>query len=373
MTKEQRFWLLTSLKLNGEATPAEVSELEALIASDVDFSKKYASMQLMYRSRGVVSEDQNEALYNRHLQRLSNFLSEPSLRFEQSGAESNIPAQVSIASIKAKKQTVLKYLAIAACLAGCVLFGIEYFVNSGSDNLNGNTVNTSPGSKSKILLPDGTSVWLNADSKLTYNDDFNDTKREVYLVGEAYFDVAKNKEKPFIIHTPVIDLKVLGTAFNVRSYDNDKETETVLVHGSVEVLFKSSGNDKKIVLKPGEKLIVKNDILNKDAKESPARQNIEAEPLMLLTRMNYHGKDSAKIEDFWTEKRLYFENETLVDLAIEIERWYNVRVIIKDPSLLNVRFTGAFQNETLEEVMRSLKLTGSFTYEINGREVLIGP
>src|SRR5205085_10891901 len=87
-----------------------------------------------------------------------------------------------------------------------------------------NTVMTKPGSKSKLQLPDGTQVWLNSDSKITYGESFMGATREVQLSGEAYFDVVKDKEHPFIIHTQSIDLKVLGTAFNVRSYANEKNT-----------------------------------------------------------------------------------------------------------------------------------------------------
>jgi transmembrane sensor len=92
-----------------------------------------------------------------------------------------------------------------------------------------NTVSTKAGSKSKIQLPDGTQVWLNADSKLEYNENFNVKLREVKLSGEAFFDVVKNKDKPFVIHTSQMDVKVLGTAFNVRSYPDEATTETALL------------------------------------------------------------------------------------------------------------------------------------------------
>ena len=94
-----------------------------------------------------------------------------------------------------------------------------------------NTVSTKGSYKASINLPDGSKVWLNGDSKITYDGDFQGKTREVHLSGEAFFDVAKDKTRPFIIHTRTINLKVLGTAFNVRSYDNEKETETALVHG----------------------------------------------------------------------------------------------------------------------------------------------
>src|SRR4029078_631833 len=103
-----------------------------------------------------------------------------------------------------------------------------------------NTVSTKRGSKSKVQLPDGTQVWLNADSRIAYNEKFQGNLREVTLEGEAYFDVVRDEKRPFVIHTAAIDIKVLGTAFNVRSYANEKNTETSLIRGSIEVTLVKS-------------------------------------------------------------------------------------------------------------------------------------
>ena len=94
-----------------------------------------------------------------------------------------------------------------------------------------NTVSTRKGSKSNVQLPDGTMAWLNADSKLIYDENFRGDFREVSLEGEAYFDVVKDKTKPFIIHTKAIDIRVLGTAFNVRAYETEKEYGNFIVQG----------------------------------------------------------------------------------------------------------------------------------------------
>jgi transmembrane sensor len=118
-------------------------------------------------------------------------------------------------------------------------------------------VGTKKGSKSHIVLPDGTNVWLNADSKIIYPGNFQGETREVSLVGEAFFDVVKNVNKPFIIHTGTMDVKVLGTAFNVRSYPGEMTTEASLLRGLIEVTLNGT-EKKKILLKPNEKLTVLN-------------------------------------------------------------------------------------------------------------------
>src|SRR4030095_9403678 len=121
------------------------------------------------------------------------------------------------------------------------------------------SVATKNGNRTKIVLPDGSQVWLNAGSNLDYNNlNFNKDVREVSLNGEAYFDVAKNAGKPFIIHTKKMDIKVLGTTFNVRSYSDEKITEAALIKGSIEVTLKDR-KDQKIILKPNEKIIIPNE------------------------------------------------------------------------------------------------------------------
>jgi ferric-dicitrate binding protein FerR (iron transport regulator) len=241
--------------------------------------------------------------------------------------------------------------------------------NEGVKPIN-NTVSTKAGDKANITLPDGSKVWLNGDSKITYVGDFGNKTREVYLSGEAFFDVAKDKTKPFIIHTRTINLKVLGTAFNVRSYDNEKETETALVHGSVEVTLLNSP-DKKIVLKPGEKLLVKNipaDTLIMNKKE----KHDEETPIAVLTNMHYYGTDSSSVETSWTKNQLVFNDEPLDKIALKLERWFNVRVTIVNESLKKEKYTATIEeDDKLVDFLAALRLTEGFHYSVKNSEVVI--
>jgi ferric-dicitrate binding protein FerR (iron transport regulator) len=136
---------------------------------------------------------------------------------------------------------------------------------------------TAVGSRTHMTLPDGTKVWLNAGSRIHYEKSFGEQGREISLVGEAFFDVASNPKKPFIIHTAKLDIRVLGTSFNVKSYPSDKTTEATLVRGMIEVSILDRPADK-IVLKPNEKLIVTNkdslaeDLQTDGAEDGPAGQ-----------------------------------------------------------------------------------------------------
>jgi len=272
-----------------------------------------------------------------------------------------------------RKRRMIRWAAAAAVIM-FIAGGYWLFKQSGnSKNANkeiseNNTVITKPGIKTHVILPDGSKVWVNAGSKIVYDKYFNKSNREIFLIGEAFFDVVKDKTRPFIVHTNAIDLKVLGTAFNVRAYENEKETVTALVHGSIEVTVKNNP-EKKILLKPTERLVVKNQI--NDAIQNKEEKVIAGEPAIAIDKMHYYGKDSSDFETSWVKNRLTFRKERLDEIALRIERWFNVNVIITDASLNDSKYNGVFEDETLEEVMEALKLTGNFQYTIKDGKVII--
>jgi transmembrane sensor len=362
MVQEQRVWLLYSLKLSGEATLEEQAELEAYLVQDPALSRRFEVLDSLLKQKGESGLVGKEDAFDRHLQRLSTHLSAPVLQYAGT-----------------KKKAASKYAAwlLSGAVAASILLCWYFFVSDRGaqpkdTQLANNTICTKPGSKTSIRLPDGSRVWLNSDSKITYSGDFKGSVREVHLWGEAFFDVVKDKERPFIIHTSTINLKVLGTAFNVRSYANEKETETSLLHGSVEVTLRQDP-DQKIILKPSEKLVVKNRRTDTASKHPADYKKVEEEPLILLGRMHYIGKDSSSIETSWIKNQLAFNKEQLDEIASMIERWYNVKVEITDSSLKEGAYTGLFEDESLEEVLEALRLTGGFQYTIKKREITISP
>ena len=273
------------------------------------------------------------------------------------------------------KSRMIRWAAAAAVImlifVGYWLF--KPFGNSKNANIEiseNNTVITKPGSKTHVILPDGSKVWVNAGSKIVYDKYFNKSNREIFLIGEAFFDVVKDKTRPFIVHTNDIDLKVLGTAFNVRAYENEKETVTALVHGSIEVTVKNNPG-KKILLKPTERLVVKNHMNGAIQTKKEEEKVIADEPAIAIGKMHYYGKDSSDFETSWVKNRLAFRKERLDEIALRIELWFNVSVIITDASLKDSKYNGVFEDETLEEVMEALKLTGNFKYTIKEGKVII--
>ena len=364
MSKDLRISLLISLKLNEEATPEELRELEMLLKNNPELQERQDNVAKIYKQLGRHATGMAEEAFEQHLERLNNEEFVPYAMPEASFEDQNI------APTRTLWQNWRYKILWVAAAASVLLFLFLFRKNENSQPpLAKNTVSTKSGDKASITLPDGSKVWLNGNSKITY-EDFRKETREVFLSGEAYFDVAKDKTKPFIIHTRTISLKVLGTAFNVRSYDNEIETETALVHGSVEVTLRNRP-DQKIFLKPGEKLLVKNIPVDTSLKSKKVKRN-EDSPIAVLTNMHYYGADSSSVETSWTKNQLVFNDESLDKIALNLERWFNVRVTIVNESLRKEKFTATIEeDDKLEEVLEALKLIEGFHYSVKDKEVII--
>lgn len=213
-------------------------------------------------------------------------------------------------------------------------------------------------------LPDGSSVMLNAGSRVNINKGYGDSTRDVFLEGEAFFDVKHNSHKPFIVHTATMDVRALGTAFNVKAYPGEKTIEASLVRGSVEVTLKEE-NDRKIILHPNEKVqyfpVHENVHSPKPAEKKAGQNQIPVSFLVQPLSKNLLG-DVKEIA--WTENQLEFDDKTFTDIAQMMERWYGVKIVFEDERLRQYRFTGIFEKEKLETVLSILKESRNFNYEI---------
>lgn len=234
-----------------------------------------------------------------------------------------------------------------------------------------NTVGTEKGSRSKLTLPDGSRVWLNGDSRISYGAGFGKDSRELTLIGEAYFDVIGDPGHPMIIRTASITIRVLGTAFNVRAYPDEKTTATTLVQGKVQV----SVNHKKelnYMLSPDEKLIVTNDSgLPEEIKE---KQMNEGQLPESITKIKIVKTDSIPPEAQWIKNKLVFVDQPLHEVANILSSWYGVSVIVKGgENIKSGHYTGIFENKSIQTVMESLQVAGGFSYKMKNDTILIAP
>ncbi|MGC4232665.1 MAG: DUF4974 domain-containing protein [Niabella sp.] len=270
-----------------------------------------------------------------------------------------------------KSFRLIRYGLAAACILAVVITGILLIRQQNSILLPGedNIVATQRGSKSYTVLPDGTQVWLNADTKISYGKSFGNGSREVTLTGEAYFDVVKDASKPFVVHTEAMDVIVLGTAFNVSAYKGEIHTEATLIRGAIEVSLKKYHN-KKVILKPFEKLLVKNTPDSVTKEEQKQQQEVA---MFTLSKISKASLDSGSVETQWVQNRLVFANSTLEEIAVRLARWYDVNITITNQALKQTRYSAEFDDATLEEVMQSLKFAGKFNYNIDNKTITIFP
>ncbi|MBN2481312.1 MAG: FecR family protein, partial [Bacteroidales bacterium] len=207
------------------------------------------------------------------------------------------------------------------------------------------------GEKSQIILSDGSHVWINSDSRLKYPVAFGNESRDVILEGEAYFEVTENKKSVFTVITKDAEIKVLGTAFNVKSYPEDQKTQTTVVSGLVKIESRKQ-NIEPILIKPNQMAVIR------EISDTMAAKVNEISPeLTVLDNVN------TEVLTSWKDHLLVFADETFEDIIVKMERWYNVEISVLDDGLKQERYTGKFvHNETVYEVLEAIKATTPIVY-----------
>ena len=201
-------------------------------------------------------------------------------------------------------------------------------------------VKTNPGMMTSLTLPDGTLVYLNSESTLSYPSRFDNDTRNVTLQGEAYFEVAKNPEKKFIVSTShQSQIEVLGTHFNVEAYEKEDRISATLVEGKIGFIYKSNDVSKKVLMDPGQKLVY-------DSKDNKVQ--------LYAT--------SGESEIAWKEGKIIFRNTPLEEGLRMLEKRYNVEFIIKNDRLKGDSFTGTFTNQRLERILEYFQLSSQIRW-----------
>ena len=225
------------------------------------------------------------------------------------------------------------------------------------------------GSKSLITLPDGSKVWVNAGSKVTYPADFGTTSRNVYLTGEAYFDVAKMEEMPFFVNTDIMKIKVYGTAFNVKAYKDDNSVETTLDRGAITII-RNDEPDKEISVEPNQKITI---LRAAQPKQATSASAVSTQKITSLPIKGLEIKDvkSTEVITAWKDNRLVFDEEPLWSLAKQLERRYNVQIRFSNDKIRNIRYTAAIKEMPLDQVLDGISISTHISYRIKGTEVTL--
>lgn len=203
------------------------------------------------------------------------------------------------------------------------------------------------GGEYQLILSDGSKVWLNSDSKLRFPSPFSGQKRTVFLEGEAYFEVAHNLEKPFIVSTNNMTIQVLGTKFNIKAYNEDNAVYTTLVSGSVKAGSRQS--EKTVILTPNEQCIY-----------TPANDRLKT----------YTVDPQAFLG--WVKGRFIFEDESLEEILKQLGRWYDVDIFYQNPEVAQYRFSGNVDRfEQISTLLRMIEKTYDISFNIAGKTIIV--
>jgi transmembrane sensor len=351
------------------------------------YKEKTCTMEELARLRSYFSERDYESLFKKSLyQEIEDFVPTRQTAsaddfkriFDniQSDISESSPSEIATQIVEKRRPVFLQILKIAAIIIPVFLLGgiLSYYILDNRQKpeiLTYTEIRAPFGARTEIVLPDGSTVWLNAGSKIKYANIFNRDNREIQLNGEAYFKVAKNADLPFDVKTGDLSIQALGTEFNVKSYDDEDIIETTLIEGKIAIHQgrKQKGSvylephQQALYVKYNKNLTVKDMITVKEAKPEVMKfrkgiiyiaEKIDPEPIIA-----------------WKENRLILKGEELSNLVIKLERKYDVKFIIGSEKLKQFRFSGTLENETLTQVLDVIKLSAPLEYKLQGKMVLI--
>ena len=364
-----RIWDLFTKKFNNEISKEELEELESLLWENRDVFQLNESLssfeELQFKP---VSDEQTK---NRSVNAIKQAIGTN----DNVGGKEAVPDEYQTISSYHMRRKGIRIGLIAVLSAAVIVMCIVLFPfweNEGPNKemANVNNIKTDPGSKTTVNLPDGSVVVLNAGSRLTYNKEFGISSREIQLTGEAFFDIVKNPEMPLVVHAGTVDIWVKGTTFNVKAYPEDETVEAALLTGAIE-LVSQKDPERKILLRPNEKIIISKKGNNKSLQLPDDKKNLNEEETISLDKMKPDPVDSTYAETAWLQNKLVFRSEAFTDLARSMDRRYNISIEFTDPNISELIFTGSFSNETLAEALEALRSSVPFHYKIENKTVFI--
>ena len=336
---------------------------------DIAFWENYIKE---HPERGLLVEQAKEK-YVQLLNALAHAdLEEQATRLKNSLEQGETAPVIQMEQLERRKQgkvlPLLSKITAAAILVAGVFFIVNYFITGRGNGIK--TYVAAYGERKNIQLPDGTVVTLNAGSNIKIDEKYAAETRDVYLEGEAFFEVKHDTSIPFIVHTPAMDVKALGTAFNVKAYLDEKITATSLIKGLVEVTLKED-NNLKMLLYPNQKIEWKRPAATTANNNSSAAKATAANTTDSLKKKLAVTNSGDIKEIAWKENKLIFDDEEFIDIAALLERWYGAKINFTDSSIRDYRFTGIFEKEDLNTVLDFLKESKSFNYTIEQGETII--
>lgn len=331
--KESEIYALIGRVLSGEADRHDHQLLQRWLEETEENRAIYKNLQQIWYETRLKEEFSNvDRVYHKFLEK------------REGGQEKRM---VQIHQRKAKRRRIASVAAVILLIGGLSYWGLQNkVVPAVQPESIALVVKENPaGQKSKIVLADGTLVWLNSESTLRYPPNFSDTLRRIELVGEAYFQVAKEAHRPFVVASGGLQTTAVGTAFNVRHYAEDSVAIVFLAEGKVKIEH-TENSGAFVLLEPGWGV----------------RSEVGSAHLQKFT-------DRSDQWTGWKEGVLFFGNASIQEVVKTCERWYGVAFTIKGLPPQDWKFTGMFENENLENVLESMRYGKDFDYSIQDKQV----
>ena len=355
---------LIARSLSKEATPAELEDLALHFQAHPEDQYFREILVNYWNSRRENFKEEDDLFYDLHFNHILAL------------ADAKAAPQAEIVEIEESARPRIRWakrLSVAAIITGIVFAGAFFMFRPGKKTKASvplqNEQIASRGARTKLQLPDGSQVWLNSETKLTYPDKFDESSREVRLEGEAYFDVVKDANRPFVVHTSGIDIHVLGTDFNVKSYASEPTIETTLIRGRVEIVQQNRPDAEPKILRPHMKAIYLKPVVT-ETKAADIKPSINKSPMkaaMVLTTLPTNMADTSIAETYWVYNKLVFDGEKFIEIAEKMGRWYNVKIKFKSDKVANTALHVSFTYETLEQALEALRISEKFIYTREGR------
>ncbi len=307
--------------LRDEASLLEMEELQAYLTSnkkiDSFFEEKLAN------SHSVIDEQVEKRMFQNIYKEIGD--KKPKLIFP------------------INKNKILQWAAIFL-LPIITALAVIYITQNSNVNFHPVTITAQKGEKAEVVLPDGTKVWINSESTITYNNSYNQKDRLIYLEGEAFFEVTSNKKLPFVVQTKSMDVQALGTSFNVRSYEIDAFIYAVLLEGQVKV---EASNQVKVL------------DVNQRAVFDKANNKLTIDEV-----------DAANFVE-WRKGNIYFNNQTFSQIAQTLSRIYNIEIVFASEELSQMRFSGTLGSSSIKNALDILSLTSPMYYDVKDTTVTL--
>ena len=336
---DERKWYLATKVLTSGLDATEQAEWETL-KNDLTFQQEFALVEKYWSKLDTLPYQQIDP--------------EKDWKLVRERVQQQIPVR--------QQRVAMPWLRYAATIVVCM--AVSFFVGSRmrkglftSNKQQLTTIEAPAGSKTYITLPDSSKVWLNAKSKISFDENFGEDNRFLKLEGEAFFDVVKDNV-PFRVETPLYTVAVLGTAFNIKAYSDDDNVSTTLVRGRVNIEYITPlGATQVMQLKPNEKIVAS----RADTGNASARNYT----------FNHERGIDAENETSWKDGWLSVKGESLYELARKIERLHDIKINFESEELKTYRYTGRLRQLSLEQVLKALALTSPVEFTIHEKIVTL--